>query len=247
MNTRTTGPSPLDSATATTGGRARSRSTATWTRAGLLTLPLYGALVAYGSRNPQPDQVTDPAGWARFVSSRAYLVEHLTTVVLGTTLVVLGTLALGSLLASRVPRLALTGLVLSVTGYVLLTVPGVISTFATPAIGAAYLAGHEDVMAMEFSPLLGPLFALALLLAVAGNVLLGVAVWRSGLLPRWSGVLWVVAAVVFYLLGAALGMATTGASLPTQPVGGAMAAVAGGWMAWAAFRRPSAPAALSED
>ena len=222
-------------------GRGSDGSTpgvAAWTRAGLLALALHGLLVTYATRTPQPDQVADPDGWARFVTSPSYLVEHLATTVLGTVLVVLGTVALATHLASRTPRLALTGLVLAVVGAVGFTVPGVISTFTTPAIGAAHLAGDEDVMALEFPPVVGPVFALALLVTVAGNVLLGVAVWRSSLLPRWAGVLWAVASVVFHLLGAALGLATTGASLPTQPVGGALTAVAGAWLAWGLLRRP---------
>jgi hypothetical protein len=84
--------------------------------------------------------------------------------------------------------------------------------------------------------------ALGLLLAVTGNAILGVAIWRSGTLPRWAGVIWVAATFIFYILGAALGMATTGASLPTQPVGAALIAISGAWIAYAALRSPpSAP------
>ena len=79
-----------------------------WIRVGLFALPVYGLLTAYATLKPQPDQVSDPDGWARFVSST--------------------------------------------------------------------------------------------------------------------------------VLGAALGMATTGASLPTQPVGAALLAISGAWIAWAALR-----------
>jgi hypothetical protein len=209
-----------------------------WIRVGLFALPLYGLLVAYATWKPQPDQVTDPEGWARFVSSSSYLVEHLIGNVLGTALVIFGTTALGAFLtASRAPRLALWGMVLSITGYVLFTVPGVISTFATPAIGAAYLAGNREVMALEFSPILTAIVVVALLLAVIGNGLLSIAIWRSGSLPRWAGVIWAAATLIFYVLGAALGMAATGASLPTQPIGGVLMAISGAWIAWAAGRQ----------
>ncbi len=70
-------------------------------------------------------------------------------------------------------------------------------------------------------------------------MLLGIAVWRSGTLPRWAGALWVIAFVVFVLLGAALGMATTGASLPTQPVGADLMAISGAWIVWVAARQPA--------
>jgi hypothetical protein len=216
--------------------------TAGWIRVGLFALPVYGLLIAYSTVKPQPDQVADPEGWARFVSSTSYLVGHVLGNVLGTALVIFGTFALGALLAtSRAPRLGLWGMVLSITGYVLFTIPGVISTFATPPIGAAYLAGSRQVMSLEFSPILTAITLLALLLAVIGNGLLSVAIWRSGILPRWAGVIWAVGTLIFYVLGFALGMATTGASLPTQPIGAALLAIAGAWIAWAGYRLLSDP------
>ena len=221
-------------------------------RIGLFALPAYGLLIMVTTLRPQPDQVSDPAGWASFVSSPSYLVGHVTGNVLGTILVIFGTFALGALLtASRAPRLALAGMVLSVTSYLLFTVPGVISTFATPAIGAAYLAGNQAVMEIEFSPIMTMIILGALLLAVIGNAILSVAIWRSGTLPRWAGVLWAAATLTFYVLGFALGMATTGASLPTQPIGAGLLAVSGGWIAWAALRQgnldPARQGTISTD
>lgn len=211
-----------------------------WIHAGLLGLPVYGLLVGYATRTPQPDPVTDPAGWAHFVSSPTYLTEHLASSVLGTVLVILGTVALGAYLTgTRAARLALPGMVLALTGQILFTVSAALSTFATPAIGAAYLAGNQDVMAQQFPAALGPITALALLLAVVGNLLLTVAIWRSHALPRWAGATFAAGTVTFYLLGAALGMSTTGASLPTQPVGGALLAISTAGIAWAAIHRPS--------
>ena len=125
-----------------------SPSTA-WIKAGLVTLPLYGLILGFTTLKPQPDQVADPEGWARFVSSTSYLVEHIASSVVGPVLVILGTLALGALLASsRAPRLAIWGTVLAVAGQILFMVPGTISTFATPAVGAAYLSGNREVMAL---------------------------------------------------------------------------------------------------
>ena len=215
----------------------RQTPAAGWIRAGLFALPVYGLLTAYATLEPQPDQVSDPDGWARFVSSTSYLAGHIIGNVLGTTLAIFGTFALGAfLVTSRAPRLALSGMVLAVAGHILFTVPGAISTFATPAIGTAYLAGNRDVMALEFPPVMTAILALGLLLAVVGNTILGIAIWRSGTLPRWAGLIWLVGTLIFYVLGAALGMATTGASLPTQPVGAALLAISGAWIAWAALR-----------
>jgi hypothetical protein len=214
-----------------------SPSTA-WIKTGLVALPLYGLIVGFTTLRPQPDQTADPEGWARFVSSTSYLVEHIASNVIGAVLVIFGTLALGAVLSSsQGSRMAMTGTVLAVAGQILFMVPGTISTFATPPIGAAYLAGNREVMALEFSPVLTLIIGVALLLAVAGNILLGLAIWRSGVLPKWAGVIWIAATLNFYVFGAFLGMATTGASLPTQPVGALLMTVGSAWIAWTALKR----------
>ncbi|HZA05612.1 MAG TPA: hypothetical protein VE617_13690 [Propionibacteriaceae bacterium] len=211
-----------------------------WVKAGLAALPLYGVLVGYATLKAQPDQTVDPDAWARFVASPSYLAEHIASNVLGPVIAIFGTLALGALLvSSRAPRLALSGTVLAVTGHILFMVPGTISTFGTPPIGAAYLDGHREVMALEFSPVLGLITAVALLLTVVGNTLLGLAIWRSGALPKWTGGLWIAATWIFYVLGAALGMATTGAALPTQPVGAVLMTISSAGIAWAVLRHRS--------
>ena len=108
-------------------------------------------------------------------------------------------LALGAMLThSRAPRLALSGTILAATGQTLFMVPGTISTFATPAIGAAYLSGNREVMAIEFSPVLSLITGVALMLTVAGNIILGLAIWRSGVLAKWAGMVWIVGTLVFF-------------------------------------------------
>ena len=210
-----------------------STSMAAWIRAGLFALPVYGILVAYATRNSQPDQTTDPDAWAAFVSTPEYLVEHVLSSVVGAALVILGTMALGVLLSrTRAARLGVTGMVLSVVAQVLFMVPGVISTFATPAIGAAYLAGNRDAMTIVFPEILGGVFALALLLAAVGNVLLGIAIWRSRALPRWTGLVWAAAAVTFYVLGTVVGIVTVGASIATQPIGAGLLAISATGIIW---------------
>ncbi|MCE3275621.1 MAG: hypothetical protein K0R13_1476 [Propionibacteriaceae bacterium] len=203
-------------------------------RIGLWALPLYGALTAWATLE-SPDPSTDPEGWARFVSTDSYLVSHLIGSTGGTILAILGTIALGAYLAGgRSARLGVAAMVIAVAGHAVLLVPATISTFATPAIGRAYLAGFTDVMQITFPEAANAMFLLGLLLALVGNILLGVAMWRSGLLPVWVGVVWAISALVFYVLGVVLGLITTGASLPTQPVGALLIVVSGAWTAWVA-------------
>jgi hypothetical protein len=209
-----------------------------WIRAGLWTLPVYGLITAWATLHPQPDQEKDPDAWARFVSSDSYQASHLLGSTGGTILAIFGAFALGCCLAnSRVGRLALAAMVITVAGTALLLVPAVISTFATPAIGKAYLSGNQDVMQLAFPDAMTGSFLLGLMLAFVGNVLLGVAVWGSRTLPRWAGAVWIAGAVLFYILGVVLGQATTGSSLPTQTAGAVLTAVAGGWIAWSVTRQ----------
>lgn len=216
-------------------------NTLNWIRVGLFALPISGLLLAWSSLDPQPDQNKDPEAWACFVGSTYYLTTHIFGSMGSALLAILGVFALGTYLAnSRAGRLGLVAMVITVVAQALSLVIGGVSTFALNAIGRAYLSGTEDVMKLEFPTEMSLLFGLAILLLVVGNVLLGVAVWRSQKLPKWAGAIWVASALMFYVLGAVLGMFTTGSSLPTQPVGGLLIAISGGWIVWSVLRRPSA-------
>jgi hypothetical protein len=222
----------------------QNTATTNWIRAGLLALPLYGLLTFATTFDAQPDQAKEPEAWARYVGSTSYLVTHLFAATGGTILAIFGVFALGAYLSTgRSGRLGLAAMVTAAAGHALLMVPSVISTFATPAIAEAYLAGMEDVLTgVEFHPAMMATYLIGLSLAFVGNVLLGVAVWRSGTLPKWSGAIWAASIPTFYLLGALLGIVTTGGSLLTQPVGALLMAIGGGWMALSAMRRPSSGA-----
>src|SRR5215217_2836220 len=144
------------------------------------------------------------------MSSTSYLVGHILGNVVGAVLAIFGTFALGAFLATtKAPRLALSGMVLAGAGYIFFTVPGALSTFATSAIGAAYLAGNRGVMELEFAAAATVIVVVGLLLAIPGNLILSAAIWRSGTPPRWAGIVWAAGTLIFYVLGAALGMATT--------------------------------------
>jgi hypothetical protein len=220
-------------------------NTLNWIRVGLLALPIYGLLTAWATLDPQPDQVKHTEEWARFVGSTSYLVDHIFGAIGGSVLAILGVFALGAyLIRSRAGNLGLAAMVITVVGQGLALTIGGVTAFATNAIGRAYLAGIKDVMRVEFASEMTATLGLAILLLFVGNVLLGVAVWRSGTLPKWAGVIWVASALMFYALGAVAGMLTTGASLPTQPVGGLLIAISGGWIAWSVLRRPSSAQAV---
>src|SRR5215203_5948670 len=176
-----------------------------WIGIGLLGLPLYGALTFWSSLDPQPDPSAYYEAWSRFVTTDHYVLSHLFGSTLGLIFAIFGTFALGAYVArSRAGRLGLVAMVLTVLGTALF-LPGMgVSTFAAPAEGQAYLAGIEEFSKLPTS-FADIVFAatslLVILLLFVGNVLLGIAVWRSGTLPKMAGAIWATAAVLMYPLG----------------------------------------------
>jgi len=216
-----------------------------WIGIGLLGLPLYGALTFFSSLNPQPDPNTHPEAWARYVTTDFYLLKHLFASGLGLILVIFGTFALGAyLLGSRAGRMGLVGMVGAVSGSLLFLMVGGVSIFAAPKQGQAILAGieeYEKLPAILADTALLPTMGVGVLLMLVGNVLLGAAVWRSGILPRWAGALW-VAGSALPLLGQVYIILPIGADStpPTVPTGAVLLVMGGAWMAWSVLRRPSA-------
>ena len=221
--------------------------TTKWIGIGLLGLPLYGALSFFSSLNPQPDPNTHLEAWARYVTTDFYFLKHLFASGLGLVLVIFGTFALGVYLASsRAGRTGLVGMVTTVFGSLLFLMVGGVSIFAAPKQGQAVVAGieeYEKLPDLLADTALLPTMGVGVLLMLVGNVLLGVAVWRSGTLPRWAGALW-VAGSVLPLMGQVYIMLPIGADStpPTVPAGMVLLVIAGAWMALSVLRRPSAGA-----
>ena len=220
-------------------------NTARWIGIGLLGLPLYGALTFWSSIDPQPDPNTHYEAWARFVTTDGYALKHLFLTLLGTIFGIFGSIALGGYLArSRAGRMGLWAMVITVLGTALFLPAMGVSTYAAPVEGQAYLAGIEEFSRLP-SSFADTVFALTSLLVIVllfvGNVLLGVAVWRSGILPKWAGALWAFAPVLMYVFGLAYAM-TIGAQAtpPTVPAGAVLLVIGGAWMASSVLRRPSA-------
>jgi hypothetical protein len=215
-----------------------------WIGVGLLGLPLYGALTFWSSIEGQPDPSTHLQAWSRFVTTDHYVLGHLLGSILGLVFAIFGVFALGAYLAtSRAGRLGLVAVVMTVLGSALFLPLQGVATFAAPEEGQAVLAGLEelsklpDIFANTVFALTG---LLVIVLQFVGNILLGVAVWRSEVLPRWAGAIWAGAHVLMYLslvYGQTIGPASTP---PTVPLGAALVVISGGWMALSVLRAPSA-------
>ena len=215
-----------------------------WIGVGLLGLPLYGALSFYSSLDPQPDPNTHYDAWARYVTTDHYVLSHLFASDIGLILAIFGTFALGAYLArSRTGRMGLVAMAIAVFGSALFLLIGGVSTFSVPEQGQMHLQGVEGYREMPTilaQTLVMATMGVAMLLMLVGNVLLGVAVWRSGTLPRWAGALW-VAGSALPLLGMVYAMLPIGADStpPTVPVGMVLLVIAGAWMAFSVLHGPS--------
>lgn len=207
-------------------------------RRGIYALPLAGVLtgapwlVLLGGPGPK----ADPAGYARTVTSTGHAVAGYVYLA-GLICLLYGLLALyGYLARARPSSWAAAAMVVSVLG-IALTLPvfGILG-LADAILGDVYLAGHKDVGAAmllmsggTFSDRITTYFGIIVFVSLVGAIAYGVAVWRSGSLPKWAGVI------------VAAGFVLTMTLTPVLAWVGSVCLVIGG--AWMAMRINQAPSA----
>ena len=208
-------------------------------RIGLLTLPLAGLLITWGAIASSTffdfaDAQVDPGEAAQAYESLGYFLSQFVGYIVGLTLLTLGLFSLTVYLSDiRGERWTLGAMALSILGIgLLLSIYG-LRAYAVPALGGAYLYGQQGAIEMAniiFGNPTADVFYAAFLLYSAGFILFGFAVWGSGTLPRWAGVLLAVHAPLLT------------APLPDLfSVVGALLLLAGGaWVAFAVLRKPPA-------
>ncbi len=216
---------------------------AAWIRTGLVGLPLYGVLTLWAAREPQPNPDEEYEAWSRFVTAPEYVLTHVLGSGLGLIFVIFGTFALGAyLLRTRAARLALWAMTVAVFGECLFLFFTGVSAFGPPLEGQAYLAGMDldELPTSTAADVQALVMLVAILVSFVGNVLLGIAMWRSGTLTVWPGALWILAALLMYPFGIILGALTIGATPPTVLVGAGLVTISGAWVVWRARREPAA-------
>lgn len=177
--------------------------------------------------SPNPDIATDPKGAAEAAASAVGLASGFLYILAHIGLL-FGMMALyGWIAAGRTGGPALAGLVLSVVSIGVLLAGFGAAILASTVAGDVYLAGDtgasgvlEKLSGGTFGrPILIDLI-IASVIGLAGAVAFGVAIWRSGTLPKWSGVLY------------ALGFVLVVAFVPIiTHIGGILLTVGGVWIA----------------
>jgi hypothetical protein len=176
-------------------------TSATRIRAGAAALAAAGVFfLAYPVLRPWHDEGT-VAGATASMSSTAWVAAHFFAMA-GFILMPLGLLALrGALAATKAEPLAMTAAVLAWIGSGL-----VLPYYGAEDFGLHAIAGPHGpragllslVNAVRFQPLAATIFAAGLLLLAAAGILAAIAVWRSHVLPRASGILFATGIALFF-------------------------------------------------
>jgi hypothetical protein len=172
------------------------------TRLGAAWLAAAGVLfLLYPAVRPWEDEST-VAGATKAMSSGAWVASHLFAMI-GFILVPLGLLAVHDAVSrTRVERLGFTALVTTWIGAGLTLPYYGAEDFGLNAIASKAKHGQvADVLdvvdAVRFSPTQATIFVAGLLLVGGGAVLSAITIWRAGVLPRSSGVLFGVGFALF--------------------------------------------------
>jgi len=168
-------------------------------RTGALALAAAGVLfVLYPAVRPWHDEST-VSGATASMSSQAWVAAHFFAM-LGFILLPLGLLAVRDALAgTQSASLARTAAVVTWIGAGLTLPYYGAEDFGLHAIAANH-AGHllDLINAVRYQPLAMTIFGAGLVLLAVGAVLAAVVIWRSGVLPRYSGIVFAVGLALFF-------------------------------------------------
>jgi hypothetical protein len=145
---------------------------------------------------------SDPAQNMAFALGANSLAFRLGMALTGVSLAffVLGVFALYAYLSrGRAERLAFVGLVMTV-GFLVLFLPLIgFAAYVVPAIGVLAEQGQTEMLEVMDQTFVEPFILIPFLAGILWNVgvlLLGIAIWRSGRLWRWSGWLFILFGVI---------------------------------------------------
>ena len=176
-------------------------------RLGALSLGLSALLFAvfplarpYFRLDPRsPDETLAAA--SPVITSAPWVLSHVIAM-LAFVLLLYGLLALYARLeADEGGRSGICGLVLSLAGIALIMPMLGVEIHILPIIGRLYLEGGTNLAPAVALIYLGPatlMFLFALLLLALGSICFALAIWGSGVLPRWAGVLLAIGLALWF-------------------------------------------------
>ena len=172
-------------------------------RGAIWALPVWAALLFFGTLTHQPDPQTAFEDFAAYVTTNQFLLSHLLNSIAGAAIGSIGVIGLMLLLQdSKAIGKALTGMVATVAGNTLTSSIFGVAAFAQPAMGRVFLAGQENALDFYNNVYAAPLFITALvslLLFIVGGVFTGIAITASDRFPQWTGWLYAATTVGFVL------------------------------------------------
>jgi hypothetical protein len=173
-----------------------TRQVRTFAGGAIWALPIWAALLFFGTLTHQPDPQTAFDDFAAYVTTNEFLVSHVLNSIVGAAIGSIGVIGLMLFLQdSKVAGKAITGMVATVTANTLTSSIFGVAAFAQPAMGRVFLAGQGNALDVYNNVYAAPLFITALvslLLFMVGGVLSGIAIAAYDRWPRWTG--WVYAA-----------------------------------------------------
>ena len=201
-------------------------------RLGMLALPLAGFLALaglYGASKLGSGGIL-ATGDNRAIVSTGFFVSVFLGNVLALTVLIFGVMALYAFLANGRSRAWVLGaMILSTFGIALMLSRLGVIAYVVPALSRSYLHGNLESIRILDNVFAGPLVMVDSVSSVsysAGFLLFGIAVWRSGILPRWAGVLIAVHAPLI----------TGPFSVAGAVTGALLALVGGGWIAFSSLQ-----------
>ena len=190
-------------------------------RLGLIALALSALLFAMGIVVRGAVDIADPEALIRSAASTAY-VPGWTIILVGGVLQLYGTFGLYRYLTYQAESLiAFLAFVLRIAAIALAFPLFTFLPVSVPVIADLYQQGNQEVIAVveaNFTGLGLVLLGVGAVAGITGQMLFGIAIWRHGRLPKWTGVLYALSPLLLAfpvyltveLLGAVLLLISTG-------------------------------------
>jgi hypothetical protein len=164
-------------------------------RFGFLTLVVGGLLgfAALVLRGPAPLPNVDVDAWAQVVTDSNYFLTQVLTI-FAYVIPFFGFWGIYASLSKneKVEKFAFWGFMCSIIGTSLAIATLGVFSFVSPSLAELYLQGDNQVPEIITQVAIGQPSMINFLggtLYLLGTILLGVAIWRSNLLPKWSGMM----------------------------------------------------------